>query len=106
MVRVRFYPVEISYATIADKPVVQLFGRTEEGRRICVVDEGFQPYFWVLPEGNAKKAAEEIAKIRADEREVAGTEVQEKYFFGKKVELDPRTSMPAYPSYSNLIWSI
>ncbi|MBN2454814.1 ribonuclease H-like domain-containing protein, partial [Candidatus Woesearchaeota archaeon] len=86
MARVRFYPVEANYTLVAERPVVQLFGRTEEGKRITVLSEGFQPYFWVIPEDDAKSAAEKLAKMRAEDRSAAGAEVHEKYFLGKKVE--------------------
>ncbi len=31
---------------VTEKPIVRLFGKTEEGRAICVYHEGFYPYFY------------------------------------------------------------
>jgi DNA polymerase, archaea type len=86
MVRVRFYPLEAGYTVVDDRPVVQLFGRAEDGGRVCIVDNNFPPYFWVIPRENVQHAARDIQRIKSDGSAVEKVEIVKKYFFGKKVE--------------------
>ncbi|HLC32959.1 MAG TPA: DNA-directed DNA polymerase [Candidatus Nanoarchaeia archaeon] len=47
-----FYPTEIDYTIRNGKAIVQLFGRTAEGEQIVVLDEEFEPYFYVVGSPN------------------------------------------------------
>ncbi len=49
----RFYPIDVSYSIIDEKPAILLYGRTEDRKRVCVVDFSFRPYFIVIPDDNA-----------------------------------------------------
>ncbi|MBI4016174.1 MAG: ribonuclease H-like domain-containing protein [Candidatus Aenigmarchaeota archaeon] len=40
--------VDITYKVESGKPVVLLFCRTQEGRKICIKDNSFEPYFTVI----------------------------------------------------------
>jgi DNA polymerase, archaea type len=86
MARVRFYPLEASYTIVDNKPVIQLFGRAEDGSRICIVDNNFQPYFWVIPKENAQNAARDITRIKVENSTPDRVEIQPKYFLGRKVD--------------------
>ncbi len=46
--KILFYPTDITYTVRNGKPIVQLYGRTTDGRQICVLDEQFEPYFYVV----------------------------------------------------------
>ena len=41
---VLFYPVDFSYKIIKGKAAIYMYGRTKEGKQICVVDHDFEPY--------------------------------------------------------------
>ena len=72
METITFNPVEISYKTGDNKPVIELYG-TSGGRQVCVRVKDFQPYFWILNAGDVK-----------DEK-ITATEKHEKKFLGKKI---------------------
>lgn len=49
----QFYLLDITYKVVAGKPVIYLFGKTTEGQQICVLDDSFVPYFYVIPKAGA-----------------------------------------------------
>ncbi len=59
MVKVEFFPIDLDYYdNSAHRPVIRIFGRTLDGKRVCVLDDSFNPYFYV-----AAKSKESIGKI-------------------------------------------
>ncbi|MBD3361769.1 hypothetical protein GF358_03175 [Candidatus Woesearchaeota archaeon] len=48
-----FFPLDITYKIEDNSPVIYLFGRTKDGQQICVLDDSFRPYFWVVPRKGA-----------------------------------------------------
>jgi DNA polymerase elongation subunit (family B) len=64
MAEIEFYPIEINYSMENNKPVVNLFGRTADGKQICVQDDTFESYFIAVPKKqDFDKAREKIGKI-------------------------------------------
>ena len=55
MVQFSFYPTDIAYTVKNGKPIIQLYGRTVDGKQICVLDENFEPYFYIVGEVDIKK---------------------------------------------------
>lgn len=43
----KFFPVDIDYVIQDNKAVIRLFGRSVDGKQICVIDDSFEPYFFV-----------------------------------------------------------
>lgn len=88
MVKLQFYPLDIVYKP-GNGDVIYLYGRTSEGRRVCVIDEGFEPYFYVSSEDTAK-LSEDLSKIKLEHRgrqvSVLRTEIEKKKLFGKEQE--------------------
>ena len=41
MVKIQFYPLDVTYQTRDNKASILLFGRTTANKQICVVDEDF-----------------------------------------------------------------
>ncbi len=79
-----FYPIDIDYIDDKDEnPVIRLFGRAEDNKRVCVIDRGFRPYFWAVLRENAseKRAKELIEKVE----KVEMVEFHDKKFLAKKV---------------------
>ncbi len=51
--KIRFFPLDVAYKTIDGKPVIYLFGRTDDNKQVCVLYDKFQPYFYVIPKKDA-----------------------------------------------------
>ena len=49
-----FYPTDINYIVKNGKPIIQLYGRTVDGKQICVHDENFEPYFYIVGDIDVK----------------------------------------------------
>ncbi len=88
--KIQFFPIDITYKLVENKAVICLFGRTADGKQICVTDDSFLPYFYVIP----KKGVEiddKISKLKVGEdkeiSEVVKTERATKLFAGKEVEV-------------------
>lgn len=98
--KLSFYPVEVDVQELeGGRCVLRLFGRATDGKRVCVIDEHFEPYFYVLPEENIDlaKLAANIRNLRLLHEKhsayVTRVEIVEKKFLGK--------SMPALQVYVN-----
>ncbi len=52
--KTQFYPTDINYTVKNGKPIIQLYGRTTKDKRICVLDEDFEPYFYVVGDIDVK----------------------------------------------------
>jgi len=46
--KTRFFPLDVTYKVIDEKPVIYLFGRTTDNKQICVLYDKFQPYFYAI----------------------------------------------------------
>ncbi|MBN1544042.1 ribonuclease H-like domain-containing protein [Candidatus Woesearchaeota archaeon] len=49
MPKLQFYPIDLTYKLVRGRAAVYMYGRTKDGKQICVIDEGFAPYFYVVP---------------------------------------------------------
>jgi len=91
--KIQFYPLDITYKVIEDKPQIYIFGRTTDSQQICVIDPNFEPYFYVLlrDERDIDDFCNKVIKIKVeqDKREavVTKTEVAEKKVLGKNKKL-------------------
>ena len=47
--KIQFFPIDVTYKVIDEKPVIHLFGRTSDDKQICVLYDSFEPYFYVIP---------------------------------------------------------
>jgi len=68
MVNVNFYITDVSYESREDKAVIQLFGRTIDGKKICVLVD-YDYSFYVIPKKNIKEVSEKIKKIVVKDKE-------------------------------------
>ena len=103
MALLEFFPVEVTYRVVDGKAVVLLYGITSKGKRVCVQDSSFDPYFWVVPK-DSKAAAEKLARLRLDQGkeapQVIAVSSHEKRLFGRaitalKVAANQPSSIPA-----------
>ena len=88
MTKLEFYPVDVTYKITEDKPVIYMFGRTKAGERICVIDERFMPYFYVLPKKgeNTEFLIDRLKRLESKKRDdyfrVIGAEFIDRNFLG------------------------
>jgi len=89
-----FVPVDYDYFDYGGKNFLKIFGRDDDGRRICVIDS-FEPFFWAILKNNLpnKKIEELLDYLNSVIVENAGrktriekTEILEKNFLGKPVK--------------------
>ena len=99
--KIRFFPMYITYKVIGDRAVIFLFGRTIDGKQICVTDSSFEPYFYVIPK-KGHDIKEKLKKLRIEKENnisyVTKIEEVKKNFLGKEVR--------AIKVYANLPKSI
>lgn len=97
--KIQFFPLDITYKVVDDKPVIYLFGKTTAGEQICVVDDTFEPYLIVVPK-KGKAVKEKLEKIKVEIgdviAEVTKTEIVNKKYLGNDVEaIKVYTKVPA-----------
>lgn len=92
MPKIQFYPLDVTYKVKDSKAAIFLFGRAADGRTICIVDDDFRPYFWVLLKKGEnmdrfRKYAEGLREKENDEiLNVERTEAKKKKYLGEDVE--------------------
>lgn len=69
MVKIQFFPLDISYKVIENRASIFIFGRTLEGKRVVVVDNTFKPYFYI-----SFKEGSDIDVVREKLESMRGTE--------------------------------
>lgn len=89
-----FIPVDYDYFDWQGKNYVKIIGRTEKGKKACVIDS-YKPYFWVISKSGiskdkiekTRKKIEEI-KVETSYRttKVVKTELHNKKFLGEDVK--------------------
>jgi len=86
--KIQFFPLDATYKIDDGKAIIYLYGRTADGRQICILDSSFEPYFYIIPKDSAN-ISEKLEKIRIenvnDVSFVAKTETVIKKFLGKEV---------------------
>jgi len=83
--KIRFWLLDITYDVRDGAPEVLMWGISDKGERIVVVDRSFRPYFYALPEGDAEALADELRRRLAGK--VLGLEVVERKYFGRPVKV-------------------
>jgi len=89
--KLQFYPTDITYKIINDKAVIFIYGRSTTGEQLCVMDDGFEPYFYVLPEkgSNVDHTSSLLNKLsiinKGNIARITKTETVDKKILGKDV---------------------
>ncbi len=81
MPELKFYPLEVSYKVIRDKPVLYLYGTTIDKERMCVIDSSFEPYLFIL-----LNSPDDLKKLSSLSIKPKRIETQKKVLLGKEVE--------------------
>ena len=92
MASIDFFPTDITHTTTSGTPAIQLFGRTHNGKKICVIDDQFHSYFWVIPEDSSKirTLVKKIEALKITDKDrliyATKTEVHQKVYLGENIE--------------------
>ncbi len=62
--------LDVDYVMTNQKPVVRIFGRTDEGKSVCLFHEGFYPYFYVKCDQKKSEFEKLLEKFNGEVREV------------------------------------
>ena len=46
--KMQFFPLDAVYKVIDGKAIINLYGRTSDGRQITILDTNFEPYFYLM----------------------------------------------------------
>lgn len=86
--KIRFFPLDITYKVIDEKPVIHLFGKTSDNKQICVLYDSFEPYFYVIPK-NGFDISEELKNFKITQNNqtysITKTETVKKRYKGRDV---------------------
>lgn len=81
-----FYPLDIDYITDSTgKPWIRLWGRSDDGKRVVVLDSSVQPYFWVFAK-DPKRFAEELRGMKLERGRIVEVKLRRMRYLGKDVE--------------------
>ncbi len=81
-----FYPLDIQYSTEENRAVIEIYGITEEGKRVIVKDDDFLPFFY-LHNKDPKKALSGVKKLKEGDYYVVGAEITKKNYMGEEIDL-------------------
>ena len=90
MERLLFYPLDITYKIENNIPVIHMFAKLPDGRHVCILDDSFMPYFWLIPkEDKLNEVKSKLLKLEVPKNEqvikIAKLETHEKNFLGHAV---------------------
>jgi len=81
----RFWLLDVNYEVVDHEPELWLWGITEDGQRVLLIDRGYLPYFYaVLEEGARPKGL--LERVRAVSPLVVSAELVERRLFGRPVK--------------------
>jgi len=70
-----FQILDVDYILVNQKPVVRIFGKTIEGKTVCVFYEGFRPYFYARGDvGEVAKETDNVVGVETVKKRVVGEE--------------------------------
>ncbi|MBS3163465.1 hypothetical protein J4427_02135 [Candidatus Woesearchaeota archaeon] len=81
--KVKFYPLDIDYTDC-----IRIFGRTNTGKRILVLDDSLKPYFYAVVDDvkNINKLKEKIDSVKEEDNFVVKSEIVDKKLIKDKVK--------------------
>ncbi|HID18927.1 TPA: DNA polymerase II [Candidatus Bathyarchaeota archaeon] len=84
--KVRFWLLDISQEPAGEISEIRLWGVDRKGRRILILDRGFNPFLHVIPSVEAEEARRNLISNPKLEQAVLLVEVEEKKLFGKPLK--------------------
>jgi DNA polymerase elongation subunit (family B) len=86
MASLSFFLLDINYRITAGKAIIYLYGRTKDGKQLCVKDAGFEPYFYVVP-NDGKDAIPELEGLTLERGKVVRVERVKKNLTEKEIDV-------------------
>jgi len=89
-----FIPVDYDHFDFNGRNYIKVYGRNQDGKKICVIDS-FNPYFWaIIKEGTSKKKIDDLMKkigdvqldIKGRKSKVEKVILENKEYLGSKVK--------------------
>ncbi len=93
MAKLQFYPLDLTYKVINERPVIFIFGRMPSGQQAIVLEHNFKPYFYILLKKGVEKQdfTEKIKNLSVNQDaetyrviEIAG---EKKLLHGRELDL-------------------
>ncbi|MFA5176389.1 MAG: DNA-directed DNA polymerase [Candidatus Nanoarchaeia archaeon] len=83
MAKIRFYPLDIDY-----KSGIRIFGKTEDNRKIIVLDHSLKPYFYAVPneKEDFNKLKAKIEAIKHEDSYVIKAEIEDKLYLDNPIK--------------------
>ncbi len=83
-----FWLLDINHEIVDHEPEIWLWGISEEGKRVLVIQKGFYSYFYVVPEGGKEaQVIERINGMKEKFPQIIGTEIADRKYFGKPTKV-------------------
>ncbi len=84
-----FYLMDTSYEVRDNKPVILIWGLTDDGDTVLILDDTFRPYFYVLPEEgiDLETLATRVRTLSRPPSPITKVEVVERRYYGKPVKV-------------------
>ncbi|MBU0962862.1 MAG: DNA-directed DNA polymerase [Nanoarchaeota archaeon] len=79
--KIKFYPIDIDY-----KDAIRIFGKTEDGKKIVVIDDSLKPYFYAIPDENASEFKKKIDSLKESKDYIVKTELVRKKYLKEEVD--------------------
>ncbi len=87
--KIRFFPLDVMYKVIDEKPVIHLFGRTADNKQVCVLYDNFEPYFYVIPK-KGSDITEQLKNLKITKNgqtyTITKVEAVKKKHFGRDID--------------------
>ncbi len=80
-----FWLLDITYGIIGNTPEIRMFGISEDGRRVLVLDRSFRPYFYVVPKDDVERVLANLRR-RLEGRGILKFEIDRKRIFGREID--------------------
>jgi DNA polymerase I len=98
-----FWLLDINYETRNSQPELWMWGITENGERVLIIDKNFQDYFYIIlkEDANPETIIKQIQQHKTEYLQITKMEPTEKKYFGKpvktiKVYCQSPDTMPKY----------
>ncbi|RLI27414.1 MAG: DNA polymerase II [Candidatus Hecatellales archaeon] len=85
--KVRFWLLDISQEPAGETSEIRLWGVDRKGRRILILDRGFNPSLYVAPKIEAEEAVKSLNSNPTLRQAFSTVEVEEKKLFGKPLKV-------------------
>jgi DNA polymerase I/DNA polymerase-2 len=74
--------IDANYAVVNDKPIIELYCLNEKGKVVILLDDTFEPYFYVLPkQGKENEVRNKIENL--NKKEIKRVEIVERKLLGE-----------------------